>query len=52
MNAMIEVSEASKAFGGVIANDKVSIQVSEGHVTGVIGPNGAGKTTLFNSIVG
>ena len=27
MNAMIEVSEASKAFGGVIANDKVSIQV-------------------------
>ncbi|PPR75032.1 MAG: Lipopolysaccharide export system ATP-binding protein LptB [Alphaproteobacteria bacterium MarineAlpha3_Bin4] len=52
MNAMIEVSEASKAFGGVIANDKVSIQVSEGHVTGLIGPNGSGKTTLFNSIVG
>lgn len=52
MNNLIEVRDVSKAFGGVIANDKISIDVPEGQITGLIGPNGSGKTTLFNSIVG
>ena len=52
MSNLIEVTDVSKAFGGVIANDKVSIDVPEGQITGLIGPNGSGKTTLFNSIVG
>ncbi len=52
MNALIKVKEVSKTFGGVIANDKISLSVPEGHITGLIGPNGSGKTTLFNSIVG
>ncbi|MBT4672606.1 MAG: ABC transporter ATP-binding protein [Rhodospirillaceae bacterium] len=52
MSELIEVSGVSKAFGGIIANDNVSISVPEGRITGLIGPNGSGKTTLFNSIVG
>jgi ABC-type branched-subunit amino acid transport system ATPase component len=52
MSELIEVSGVSKAFGGIIANDDVSISVPEGLITGLIGPNGSGKTTLFNSIVG
>ncbi len=52
MTAMIEVRGVSKAFGGVIANNKVDLDVPAGRVTGLIGPNGSGKTTLFNSIVG
>ena len=52
MSNLIEVRDVSKAFGGVVANDKVSINVPEGQITGLIGPNGSGKTTLFNSIVG
>jgi len=52
MSYLIEVNDVSKAFGGVVANDKVSINVPEGQITGLIGPNGSGKTTLFNSIVG
>ena len=52
MNAILEVSNASKAFGGVIANHDISLSVPEGRIVGLIGPNGSGKTTLFNSIVG
>jgi len=52
MAGLIEVENVTKAFGGVVANDRVSISVPEGRITGLIGPNGSGKTTLFNSIVG
>lgn len=52
MNAIIEVNDVSKSYGGVKANTDVSMQVQKGGITGLIGPNGSGKTTLFNSIVG
>lgn len=49
---IIEVANVSKSYGGVIANNGVSLSVPRGGITGLIGPNGSGKTTLFNSIVG
>ena len=52
MSALIEIRDVSKAFGGVVANRDISLDVPEGRITGLIGPNGSGKTTLFNSIVG
>jgi branched-chain amino acid transport system ATP-binding protein len=52
MSALLEVREASKRYGGVVANNKVNLSVQEGQIVGLIGPNGSGKTTLFNSIVG
>ncbi len=52
MTRIIEVQRVSKAYGGVIANNNISIDVEQGDITGLIGPNGSGKTTLFNSIVG
>ncbi|MFA9420671.1 MAG: ABC transporter ATP-binding protein, partial [Gammaproteobacteria bacterium] len=52
MTAIIDVQNVSKSFGGVVANQAVSLTVEPGTITGLIGPNGSGKTTLFNSIVG
>ena len=52
MKTVIEVHNVSKSFGGVVANEDISMSVGQGGITGLIGPNGSGKTTLFNSIVG
>jgi len=52
MSAILEVSQVYKYFGGVKANENISLNVEQGSIVGLIGPNGSGKTTLFNSIVG
>ncbi len=52
MTALLEVSDVTKRYGGIIANSRVNLVVPEGAIIGLIGPNGSGKTTLFNSIAG
>jgi len=49
---ILEVKEATKAFGGIIALNGVSFDVFPGDILGIIGPNGSGKTTLINCITG
>ena len=48
----LELRDVSVRYGGVVAVDKVSMQVRRGAIVGVIGPNGAGKTTLIDAISG
>lgn len=50
MNAILEVSGATKRFGGLTAVSNVSFDVEEREILSVIGPNGAGKSTLFKLI--
>ncbi len=49
---MLEVRGLSKSFGGFLAVNKATLNVSKGEIVAVIGPNGAGKTTLFNLVTG
>ncbi|HVW92109.1 MAG TPA: ABC transporter ATP-binding protein [Devosia sp.] len=52
MDAVIDVRNVSKRFGGLTAVSHCSLKVGRGTVTGLIGPNGAGKSTLFNMVAG
>jgi branched-chain amino acid transport system ATP-binding protein len=47
---LLAVRSITMRFGGILALDAVSFDLSEGHIVGLIGPNGAGKTTLFNCV--
>ncbi len=48
----LETRQVSKLFGGLVAVDKVDLEIPEQSIYSIIGPNGAGKTTLFNCISG
>jgi len=50
--SLLELQDVSKAFGGLVAVHRVSLEVPRGKIVAIIGPNGAGKTTLFNMIAG
>jgi len=52
IDAVIDVQNVSKSFGGLAAVRNCSLTVRRGSVTGLIGPNGAGKSTLFNLVAG
>jgi branched-chain amino acid transport system ATP-binding protein len=48
---VIEVSDLSVRFGGVVPVDRMTVTFAAG-TCGLIGPNGAGKTTFFNVLSG
>ena len=49
---LLEATELSIRFGGLVAVDRVNLSFHAGELVGIIGPNGAGKTTLFNALSG
>ena len=52
MGNILEATEVTKRFGGLVAVSRLSFAVPEGSIVSIIGPNGAGKTTFFNCITG
>lgn len=49
---LLRISDLRKKFGGLIAVDRLNLEVKTSEIQSIIGPNGAGKTTLFNLISG
>ncbi len=49
---VLAAKEVTKKFGGLVANNKMSLQVHAGEILALIGPNGAGKSTMFNQLSG
>jgi branched-chain amino acid transport system ATP-binding protein len=52
MPPVLRAESLSKRFGGLKANDDVSIALEQEEILGLIGPNGAGKTTCFSMLAG
>lgn len=46
------IKDVTMTFGGLIALQRINLNISRGQIMGLIGPNGAGKTTLINCISG
>ena len=51
-SVVLAARDISKRFGGLLANNKVDLEVRAGEIHALIGPNGAGKSTFFNLISG
>ncbi|HOP48547.1 MAG TPA: ABC transporter ATP-binding protein [Desulfobacteraceae bacterium] len=49
---LLQVSNLTKVFGGVLALNRLDLEINRGDLLGIIGPNGSGKTTLVNLITG
>ena len=50
--ALMDVTDLTMIFGGIVAVDHLTFEVEEGSITALIGPNGAGKTATFNCLTG
>lgn len=49
---ILKTDDMTMRFGGVVAVNKLNLEIRQGEIVALIGPNGAGKTTAFNMITG
>ena len=51
-HVLLQASQVTKRFGGLVANNAVTMNLKAGEIHALIGPNGAGKSTFFNLVSG
>ncbi|MDB6000327.1 MAG: putative branched-chain amino acid transport system protein, partial [Rhizobacter sp.] len=49
---VLQAQSVTRKFGGLVANNAMSLEVRAGEILALIGPNGAGKSTMFNQLSG
>ncbi|HMH50076.1 MAG TPA: ABC transporter ATP-binding protein [Candidatus Acidoferrum sp.] len=49
---LLRTEKLTRAYGSLLAVDRVDMAVRQGELRSIIGPNGAGKTTFFRLISG
>lgn len=52
MPPLLDVTDVSKRFGSVVANDNISLRVGAGEIHALLGENGAGKSTFVKIVYG
>jgi branched-chain amino acid transport system ATP-binding protein len=52
MESILSAQEVTKRFGGLVAVNRLDVEIRQQSISSIIGPNGAGKTTFFNCITG
>ncbi|RLA76639.1 MAG: ABC transporter ATP-binding protein [Deltaproteobacteria bacterium] len=50
--ALLKLTGVTKRFGGLVAVNRVDLEIEPKELIGIVGPNGSGKTTLYNLISG
>ena len=49
---LLRTEQLTRAFGSLVAVNRVTLTVRKGELRSIIGPNGAGKTTFFRLVSG
>lgn len=49
---MLTVTDLTKTYGNLVANNHISFEVNPGEIAVLMGPNGAGKSTAIKCIAG
>jgi ABC-type branched-subunit amino acid transport system ATPase component len=52
LESILQIRGLSCRFGGLMAVEKLDLEIGKGQIVSLVGPNGAGKTTVFNLVSG
>jgi ABC-2 type transport system ATP-binding protein len=52
MSSVLTITDLQKAYGEIVAVNRISFEVGRNEIVGLLGPNGAGKTTTISMVLG